>query len=112
MGTSKTIQLTISLHGWQWFLLGLLAALILMGGLTACYQGRKISRVTGLPVYIKLPKDLESYEDILTISFHKDAEGETYKDVTYIGADGKIHSQEFNDWGIFQGEIIWELQGQ
>lgn len=29
------------------------------------------------------------------ISFHKDVKGENFKDVTYIGTDGKLHSYEF-----------------
>ncbi|MDQ3248575.1 MAG: hypothetical protein M3Q45_05135 [Chloroflexota bacterium] len=104
--------ITLSLHGWQWFLLGIVLTLALTGGLAACYQGRKISRITGAAVHVDLPADLASYEKIVSISFHKDANGETFKDVTYIGADGKLHSQEFNDWGIFQGEIIWDLAGE
>ncbi|MBN1580524.1 MAG: hypothetical protein JXA89_07455 [Anaerolineae bacterium] len=95
-----------------WFVFGVLAALIVVGGLSACYQGRDVSRITGKPTLIKLPDDLASYEDILTISFHKNDKGETIKDLTYIATDGKLHSREYNDWGIFQGEIIWELQGE
>jgi hypothetical protein len=105
-------SITISLRGWQWFLLGVVLTLALVSGISACYQGRKISRLTGLPVQIKLPDDLTSYERIISVSFHKTAEGETIKDVTYFGADGKVHTQEYNDWGIFQGSITWELQGQ
>ena len=112
--TETTInrQLVISLRGWQWFFLGIVITIALFGGVTACYQGRKLSRITGIPVHIDLPKDLASYDKVVGISFHKDANGETFKDVTYIGKDGKLHSHEFNDWGIFQGEIIWDLQGQ
>jgi hypothetical protein len=95
-----------------WFLFGVLAALIVVGGLSACYQGRDISRITGKPTHIKLPEDLASYEDIISIAFHKGDSGETLKDVTYIATDGKIHSREYNDWGVFQGEIIWELPGE
>lgn len=102
-------QVVITLRGWQWFLVGVVLTLLLFGGISACYQGRKISRLTGLPVHINLPADLASYNNIVSVSFHKDANGETFKDVTYIGTDGKLHSHEYNDWGIFQGEIIWEL---
>lgn len=102
--------IVISLRNWQWFLLGIVFSFMLFGGVSACYQGRKISRLTGLPVHITLPSDLTDYRNIISVSFHKSAEGETIKDVTYIGSDGKLHSHEFNDWGIFQGEIIWDLR--
>ena len=108
----KSSRVTISLHGWQGFLLGVLVTLLLFGGISACYQGRKISRITGGVVRVDLPKDLDSYNDILSISFHKNSDGETIKDVTYFSTDGKLHSKEYNDWGIFQGEIVWELAGE
>lgn len=98
------------LKGWQYFVLGVLVTLTLVGGLTACYQGRKISRWTGQAVHIELPEDVSSYEQVISISFHKDENGGTIKDVTYMGADGKLHSHEFNDWGVLQGKIVWELQ--
>ena len=112
MNQTKAITFSISLKGWQWFLMGILVALIVLGGLTGCYQGRQISRLTGQAAHIDLPRDLASYDKIISISFHKTDKGETIKDVTYLGADGKVHSQEYNDWGIFQGEIIWDLQGR
>ena len=96
----------------RWFLFGVLAALIVVGGLSACYQGRDVSRITGKPTQVKLPEDLGCYEDIISISFHKSDNGETLKDVTYLATDGRVHSREYNDWGVFQGEIIWELQGE
>lgn len=113
MNQRKTdLHISISPKGWHYFLLGVVLALLAMGGVSACYQGRDIARVTGRPVYIDLPSDVTSYDQIVTISFHKNDKGETLKDVTYIGGDGKIHSKEYNDWGIFQGEIIWELDAQ
>jgi hypothetical protein len=111
MNQTKNIVLSISLKGWQWFVLGVLVVLIL-GGLTGCYQGRKISRLTGQAAHVDLPKDLASYDKIICISFHKTDDGETIKDVTYLATDGKVHSQEYNDWGILQGSIIWELEGR
>lgn len=99
-------------RGWQWFLLGVMVTLLLVGGTTACYQGRKIARITGQAVHIELPEDVYSYDQIVSISFHKNENGETIKDITYIGADEKLHSKEYNDWGVFQGEIIWEIQGE
>lgn len=112
--TQKKIDLHISLspQGWHYFLLGVVLTLLALGGVSACYQGRDIARVTGRPVHIDLPSDVTSYEQIVTISFHKNDKGETLKDVTYLGADGKLHSKEYNDWGIFQGEIIWDLEAQ
>ena len=112
MNQTRSVVLSISLKGWQWFVLGVLVALIVLGGLTGCYQGRKISRLTGQAVHIDLPKDLASYGQIISVSFHTINNGETIKDVTYLGADGKVHSQEYNDWGILQGSIIWELPGR
>jgi len=112
MTQDKNIALSISLKGWQWFVLGVLAALVVLGGLTGCYQGRQISRLTGQATHVKLPSDLAGYDKIVSVSFHKNEKGETIKDLTYISTDGKLHSQEYNDWGIFQGEIIWELQGR
>ncbi len=95
-----------------WFLLGVLVTVLLVGGLTACYQGRRVSRWTGQAVHVELPDDLAEYEDIINISFHKNQDGETIKDITYLSTDGTVHSQEFNDWGILQGEIIWEIKGE
>lgn len=101
--------LTISLRGWHWFLSGMLVSLLLFGGITACYQGRDFSRWTGIAQKVELPDDLRSYDDIVNISFHKNGSGETIKDITYIGADGKLRSREYKDWGLLEGEIMWEL---
>jgi hypothetical protein len=60
----------LELKGWQYFMLGVLVTLALVGGLTACYQGRTISRWTGQAVHIKLPEEVSSYEQIVSISFH------------------------------------------
>lgn len=109
---NPTVQFTLTMRGYHWFVLGLLTALLLVGGITACYQGRDISRVTGRAVHVDLPADLTGYDKIVSISFHKNSDGETLKDITYLSTDGKLHSKEYNDWGIFQGEIIWELAGE
>ena len=101
--------LVITLKAWHGFVLGVVLTLVLLVGLSACYQGRKISRITWRPVSITLPADVTSYSQVVSISFHKTPDGETIKDVTYMGRDEKLHSHEYNDWGIFQGEIIWEL---
>ncbi len=107
----KTYQLVISIKDWHLYVLTCVLAIIIIGGVSGCYQGRTISRITGRATYIDLPDDVTSYDQVLSISFHKNADGETLKDVTYMGPDGKLHSKEYNDWGIFQGEIIWNLQG-
>lgn len=109
---NKGKQITVFVRGYHWFLLGLLTALLLAGGITACYQGRDISRITGRAVHVALPSDLVSYDKIVSISFHKNNDGETIKDITYLSTDGKLHSKEYNDWGVFQGEIIWDLAGE
>jgi hypothetical protein len=37
MNQTKNITLSISLKGWQWFAVGVLVTLIVLGGLTGCY---------------------------------------------------------------------------
>lgn len=106
----RTFTISISGRHLQGFIIGILFTLFILGGVSGCYQGRKISRITGGAVEIDLPEEVTSYEQIVSISFHKNSDGETIKDVTYMGTDGKLHSREYNDWGIFQGEIIWNLQ--
>ncbi|MEM7129525.1 MAG: hypothetical protein AAF702_24545 [Chloroflexota bacterium] len=105
-----TIQLTFK--GWHFFVMGMLVTLIMFGGVSACYQGRDISRWTGRAQRVELPDDLTSYDKIITVSFHKNESGETLKDVTYIGADGLMRSKEYKDWGLLEGEIIWELTAE
>ena len=86
MTQGKTdLRISISPKGWHYFLLGVVLTLLAIGGVSACYQGRDIARVTGRPVRIDLPSDVTSYEQIVTISFHKNDKGETLKDVTYYG---------------------------
>lgn len=110
---SKTApSVVISLKNWQWFFIGALVTFMVMGGLSACYQGRDIARWTGRPVNVDLPSDLASYDKIVNISFHKNSDGETLKDITYMGMDGKLHSREYKDWGLLEGEIIWHLTAE
>ena len=75
------------------------------------YQGRDISRITGVPVKIALPDCVTSHDQVVSISFHTSQQGETVKDVTYM-CDGKLFSHEYNDFGILQGSIKWTLKGQ
>jgi hypothetical protein len=90
-----------------------LATILVVGGLVfayfSVYQGRDISRITGQAVRISLPACITSYDQIVSISFHSRSNGETIKDVTYR-CDGKLFSQEYNDFGVFQGSIEWTLQ--
>ena len=86
-----------------------LIILLLVGGAwiyLSVYQGRDISRVTGVPVKIALPDCVKSPDQIKSISFHTQSAGETIKDVTYV-CDGRIYSHEYNDFGILQGTIEW-----
>lgn len=96
----------------------LLTALVLVllvgGGIFAYvsfYQGRDISRITGIATRIALPACVTSYDQVVSISFHSRGTGETIKDVTYI-CDGRMYSQEYNDFGILQGSIEWTIQGR
>lgn len=90
--------------------------LLLAGGLwlyfSFFYQGRAISRFTGIANEIALPDCITSRDQIISISFHKDANGNTLKDVTYVCPDGKIYSQEYSDVGVFQGSIEWTYNNQ
>ena len=107
--TKEAPTITLSLRGWHWFVAGIAFSFMLFGGVSACYQGRDLSRWIGVAQSVDLPDDLRSYDDIVTVSFHKNSSGETLKDLTYIGADGKLHSREYKDWGLLEGEIVWEL---
>lgn len=95
---------------------GVIAAvvlLVLIGGVVIyfnIYQGRNISRFTGIAVKISLPECITNPDQIISVSFHKNANGETIKDLTYRCNDGKIFSQEYNDLGILQGSIEWQYK--
>jgi hypothetical protein len=85
---------------------------LLVGGLWlyfSLYQGRELSRYTGVPVKVDLPECIASRDQIISISFHKETSGETIKDVTYE-CDGRIFSQEYNDFGILQGSVEWTFK--
>ncbi len=82
---------------------------LLVGGIWiyfSLYQGREISRYTGVPVKVEMPECITSRDQIISISFHKETSGETIKDLTYV-CDGRIFSQEYNDFGILQGSVEW-----
>jgi hypothetical protein len=94
-------------------ILGVVVPIVmLIGGIWiyfSLYQGREISRYTGVPVKVELPACITSYDQIVSISFHKETSGETIKDLTYI-CDGRLFSQEFNDFGLLQGSVEWMLR--
>lgn len=71
------------------------------------YQGRALSRITGIANQVKLPDCITSPEQIISISFHKGTNGESIKDVTFVCPDGRIYSEEYNDLGVFQGSLEW-----
>jgi hypothetical protein len=73
------------------------------------YQGREISRFIGVPVRIALLECVTSAEQVIGVSFHSEASGETIKDVTYV-CDGRVFSHEYNDFGILQGSVEWTFQ--
>lgn len=93
-----------------------IAVVVLMAGAAVwiyfgLYQGRDISRITGVPVKIALPDCVRSPEQVISVSFHEEAQSEVVKDVTYT-CDGKLFSHEYNDFGVLQGSIEWTIKGQ
>lgn len=94
-------------------ILGVVVPIVmLIGGIWiyfSLYQGREISRFTGVPVKVEMPDCITNYDQIVSISFHKETSGETIKDLTYI-CDGRLFSQEYNDFGLLQGSVEWTLR--
>ena len=85
---------------------------LVVGGIwlyLSLYQGRDISRFTGVPVKVALPDCVTSPDQVISVSFHGVSSGETVKDVTYV-CDGQIYSHEYNDFGILQGSIEWTIK--
>lgn len=83
-----------------------LIILIIFGSLLSCGpQSRKISRFTGKPVKIKLPKDCYK---VISVSVTNDTKNNNQiKNVTYIDTKGNLLTREFTDWGILEGSIKW-----
>ena len=48
---------------------------------------------------------------MISVSFHKEPNGDTVKDMTYETLDGQIRSMEYTDkpWHL-EGTIIWEKE--
>lgn len=88
------------------FLLGFMTCLVLLLLSNAYGCGRALSRLGLGDQVLTLPKD---YQSIVSVSFHKDENGDTVKDLTYISNDGTIHSVEYRDkpWQL-EGSIRWE----
>lgn len=91
------------------------ALVIIIGGsllfyYSVIYQGRAISRLTGVANQVALPKCITNPNQIISISFHARSNGETIKDITFTCPDGRVYSEEYNDLGIFQGSIEWTYQ--
>ena len=48
---------------------------------------------------------------MISVSFHKETNGDTVKDMTYENTEGKILSIEYTDkpWHL-EGSILWEKE--
>jgi hypothetical protein len=70
--------------------------------------GRTLSRLGLGDQTLKLPKD---FKTMISVSFHKDSNGDTIKDMTYEAKDGTIRSLEYKDkpWQL-EGSLRWEKQ--
>lgn len=85
----------------------IISAIILFAfGIQSCGpQSRKISRLTGKPVKIKLPEDCYK---VVSVSVTNDTKNNNQiKNVTYIDKKGNLMTREFTDWGILEGSIRW-----
>lgn len=63
------------------------------------FQTRWASRITGEPIDIALPEDCVK---VINISFEPES-----KSVTCYDEDSNVFSQEYSDWGVFQGRVNW-----
>ena len=90
------------------FLLGFLSCLCLILLLNTMNCGRTLSRFGFGEQKLTLPKDFKS---MISVSFHKEANGDTVKDMTYENIEGKILSIEYTDkpWHL-EGSILWEKE--
>ncbi|MEM7183279.1 MAG: hypothetical protein AAF518_20370 [Spirochaetota bacterium] len=88
------------------FLLGFMTCLCLILVLNTFNCGRSLSRVGLGDQTLDLPKD---FEEMISVSFHKDRNGDTVKDMTYKATDGNYRSVEYKDklWKL-GGSIRWE----
>ena len=93
---------------WKDFFLGFLTCLCLLLVSNTVNCGRTLSRFGLGDQKLKLPKDFKS---MISVSFHKEPNGDTVKDMTYETLDGQIRSMEYTDkpWHL-EGTIIWEKE--
>jgi hypothetical protein len=89
------------------FLLGFLTCLciLLLSSISGC--GRTLSRLGLGDEKLNLPKDFKS---MVSVSLHKESNGDTVKDLTYETTEGKYRSVEYRDkiWHL-EGGITWEI---
>ncbi len=88
------------------FLLGFLSCLTLLLLLNTLHCGRTLSRLGIGDQSLTLPSD---FKTMISVSFHKEPNGDTVKDLTYETLDGKYRSIEYTDkpWHL-EGSILWE----
>lgn len=85
----------------------LLLLLIICFSFASCGpQSRKLSRFTGKPVNLKLPKDCVQVVSI-SIATDSGANNNQIKNLTYINTEGHLITKEFTDWGLLEGSIRW-----
>ena len=69
-----------------------------------CGCGRTASRMMGREHRQVL--EVQNMEKFLSISFDKHGSS-TDKNISYVGTDGYVYTQEFKDSGVLQGTIRW-----
>ncbi|MCB1140753.1 MAG: hypothetical protein H7A24_07635 [Leptospiraceae bacterium] len=88
------------------FFLGFLSCLSLFLFLNTMNCGRTLSRLGLGDQHLDLPKDFKA---MVSVSLHKEANGDTIKDLTYETLDGNYRSVEYRDkpWQL-EGGITWK----
>ncbi|MDX1957110.1 MAG: hypothetical protein SFU98_00965 [Leptospiraceae bacterium] len=90
------------------FLLGFLSCLCLILTLGQFNCGRTLSRLGFGDQKLDLPKD---FKTMISVSLHKEADGNTTKDLTYETKDGNYRSVEYRDKPFqLEGSIFWQKQ--
>lgn len=90
------------------FYFGFTACLCLFLAINTFHCGRTLSRFGLGDQKLTLPKDFKS---MVSVSFHKESNGDTVKDLTYETIDGKYRSIEYTDkpWHL-EGSVLWEKE--
>lgn len=88
------------------FILGFLTCCCFFLLLLNLNCGRTLSRLGFGDEVLKLPKD---FKEMVSVSLHKEPNGDTVKDLTYETNDGYYRSVEYRDkpWHL-EGSIRWE----